>query len=250
MEEFKQKWVFIIINLVLVISLVATYFYFFPTIKREVEAASEQLAFEKRMLQSVEENASMPQEEEEVFDMKEFQRLVPVQPLVDQFIFDLEKAEVFSDSFITTYTFTTDSFSGTDLEMPIEEDNGENEQTEEADNTPQTNDAPISDAVERVTVNLSVMSPDYDSLVEFLHRIERIDRITKIDNISFGGRPTVEKYRDIEENDGSLEYTIQISTFYLPELTQYIEDLPVIIYPSPSKKENPFTLKEEKDENE
>lgn len=239
-EDFKQKWVFVLLNVLFITSLLAAYFYFFPSIKKEVETASEQLGFEQRMLKSVQENVSQPLQDED-FDMKAFQRQVPVKPLVDQFIFDLEKAEVYSDSFISSYSFASSEYTGTNLELPSTED--------EEELTSTSDEESISDSIERVTVNLSVTSPEYENLIEFLRRIEQLERITKVDNISFTGLPEQLVEVEVEENqiDDSLNYSIVVSTFYLPELVEYEDDLPMIPYPEPSEKENPFFSKEEKE---
>ncbi|RXI98410.1 hypothetical protein DS745_18975 [Anaerobacillus alkaliphilus] len=219
-ESLRNNSILILINSLVVISLIAAYFLFIPPLNQSINAAEEQLKFEKALLEAVEKNVYVPISLSDV-DVKTLQRKVPVLPLVDQFILDLEKAEVFSDSFITSYSFATSEYSGTGLQTEgVEEEVGQ---------------APMG--VEKVTVNMSVISPGFEELVQFLERIERLQRVTKVDSLSFTGYPEVTL---LEQTGDDITFSVSISTFYLPELEEFSEYLPVLAYPQDNQKYNPL----------
>lgn len=224
-DTIKKNSILILMNSLVVLAVVFAYFYFIPPLTTSITVAEEQLKFEKALLEAVEKNVHVPTSLSDV-DVKSLQKKVPILPLVDQFILDLEKAEVFSDSFITSYSFATSEYTGTGLQTGTEETEAE---AEEVVLTPT--------GVERVTVNMSVISPGYDELVQFLERIERLQRVTKVDSLSFTGFPEVTL---LEQTGDDINFSVSISTFYLPELAEFSEYLPALAYPSEKQKYNPL----------
>ncbi|MCM3718461.1 hypothetical protein [Fictibacillus phosphorivorans] len=93
---------------------------------------------------------------------------------------------------------------------------------------------------------MSVVSKNYESLLQFLRTIEELKRITVIEAITFTGMNEIEMMAE-EATPDQLTYEITISAYYLPELTDYLTDLPKGEFPAPEGKENPLTGEDEKD---
>lgn len=221
---------------IFILALVAAYFYFFPAINKQIVQAEEQLKLEEKLLEAVQNQQQTNKVEISPNELRALQRQVPVKPLVDQFIFDLEKAEIYSDSFILNYGFGAGQYSGSGITITNDEEEAE-EETEQTAN--QFNS-------ERITVNMSVITPGYDELIQFLERIEQLERITKIDQLSFTGYPEV---RLLEQTADDFTFSITISTFYLPELEEFAQYLPQINYPERGKRYNPLHYGVKEDNN-
>lgn len=163
---------------------------------------------------------------------------------MDQFIFDIEKAEVFSESFISNYSFSVGTVNyEKEVNQAHQNDQSDGESTESDQEQPTSET--VTHEIGKVTVTLAIESPSYEHLVEFLSRIERVDRVTKVDNIAFNGPSELQAEISADEDkeeEQILSYTVTISTFFLPELGQYLDTEPMIPYPKPSDKENPLLI--------
>jgi type IV pilus assembly protein PilO len=197
------------------------------------------------------------------------QEEVPVKPLMDQLMLQFEKAEVLSDSLILSMQFT-DSDDVADEEENTQEtstqqstpaETGTNTQpsqptsttsatTDEksAQNTTDTaanskvNVTPeaLPEGVKKVTAEMSVLSKNYEGLLKFLQTIEDFKRVTVIEGITFTGLTEIERAAAKASPD-QLKYDVTISAYYLPELTDYLKDLPKGDFPAPNGKENPLS---------
>jgi type IV pilus assembly protein PilO len=185
----------------------------------------------------------------------ELQKKLPVEPVLEQFLLDLEKAETVSGSFITSMSFGEE---GTDeatnlVEEYIQEAQGSTNAEEESVEENLTEDG-IPGGIERLTVNLTVEAPSYFELEAFLKAIEETRRISKIDELSFSGN---EEAISTNTRPEKLTYSLTISTFYYPRLVELKDQLPPLEIPNPSQKMNPLVplissneleTKEEEDE--
>ncbi|WP_078379525.1 hypothetical protein [Sutcliffiella halmapala] len=163
----------------------------------------------------------------------ELQRKIPVTPYVEQLLLELEKAEVVSNSRITNMTFGESDFTPTttlDEYIDSHTINAEEEKQEQEA-------AYLPEGLKKVTVSLTVESENYEELTLFLEGLESLTRITQIESVAFTGMPEL---TSITQEIESLTYTVQVSAFYHPELSDLIEDLPPISVPEPSNKTNPF----------
>ncbi|MCM3731578.1 hypothetical protein M3196_07880 [Fictibacillus nanhaiensis] len=64
-------------------------------------------------------------------------------------------------------------------------------------------------------------------------------RVTVIEAITFSGQDEL-VITSAEATLGQLKYEVTIAAYYLPELTQYLKDLPRVEFPAPNGKENPL----------
>ncbi|WP_157796544.1 hypothetical protein [Bacillus sp. FJAT-45037] len=246
MSQLSPNIRILIVVFALFLAIAVPAFYYFNSIAplvRERENAENQLVIEKQLLQSVTERV----ESQETFFTHlystDLQDEVPVAPLVDQFLLDLEKAELFSESLITNYNFSTSLFTGRQLlevnqeisneDVPretIEPEEVEVELTDQAVDTTPTN-------VEKVSAELQVVSPTYMEMMEFLKEIEGLKRIVSIDSLRFSGHDEI---RTLDQPTDDLQYVVEVSAYYLPTLDGLLDELPRYEHLQPSNKLNPL----------
>jgi type IV pilus assembly protein PilO len=253
MKGNKKLLIYAAIGLILLLLVGGLYSYFgvLAPLHQEIAYVDTEIQQQKSFLQQTETT------QEEVATSSEntfkLQEEVPVKPLVDQLILQFEKAEVLSDSLIMTMDFS-------DGEATKDEDETEEAATETAEEQPETAEANVSneddsvetenapapapevlpEGVKKITAEMSVVSKNYEGLLKFLRTIEELKRITVIEAITFTGLDELEM-ASAEATPDQLKYEITISAYYLPELTDYLKDLPQVEFPAPQGKENPLT---------
>ncbi|WP_226535976.1 hypothetical protein [Fictibacillus halophilus] len=258
MKGNKQLLIYAAIGLVLVFLVGGLYSYFgvLAPLHQDIASVDTEILQQKSFLQQTKPSeAEITPSSENTFKLQDE---VPVKPLVDQLILQFEKAEVLSDSLIMTMNFS-------DGEASEDEDETDEAATEPVNNTAadttsetaeanvsneddsvQTADAPASppevlpEGVKKITAEMSVVSKNYEGLLKFLRTIEELKRITVIEAITFTGLDELEMASE-EATPDQLKYEITISAYYLPELTDYLKDLPQVEFPAPQGKENPLT---------
>ncbi|OSX55248.1 type 4a pilus biogenesis protein PilO [Anoxybacillus ayderensis] len=201
-----RKGLIVAVSLLLLTLLsFAIYIYVYKPLDDRKEQLETELQTEKKLLQTLQ--SKQPSDDFRV-SLVELQKRVPVQPFVEQFLLDIEKAEVVSNSTVLSLTFQ----EGENVEGPP---------------TP----------IQKLTVNISVRSPSYFALEQFIDVLERSKRIVSVDSLSFTG---YEEWTTVMDEVPELSYSLTVSTFYAPELRQWIEQLPPLDLPQPSEKRNPF----------
>ncbi|MBW7650792.1 type 4a pilus biogenesis protein PilO [Anoxybacillus sp. ST4] len=198
---------FIVMASLLLLTLLSfvLYMYVYKPLDDRKEQLKTELQTEKKLLQTLQ--SKQPSDDLRV-SLVELQKRVPVQPFVEQFLLDIEKAEIVSNSTVLSLTFQ----EGENVEGPP---------------TP----------IQKLTVNVSVRSPSYFALEQFIDVLERSKRIVSVDSLSFTG---YEEWTTVMDEVPELSYSLTVSTFYAPELRQWIEQLPPLDLPQPSEKRNPF----------
>lgn len=256
--HFKKKSIIATVGVILIGGLFAgEYFVFLQPLKNEVKSVKTQLETEEKLYDVMAQRFT-DSSNKVVEQTSALQRMLPVQPFLEQFILDLEKAEVISNSLITTMSFS-------DAELSVDETAQENLSAEEQINADadanyevngkevssgdkaaeqgqnqaetQTAAPAIPEGMKRITVNLSVKSSNYFDMLTFLKTIENLERITKIDSLSFSGG---EEVKSVDAKLEGLTYSVVLSTFYYPKLEELKDQLPAFETPPPSNKENPL----------
>jgi type IV pilus assembly protein PilO len=221
----RQLFVFVLLLIALGAAFSSLYFYMLYPRYQQIEELTNTVASEKKILAATKaeiakQKSSLPE------SVVELQKKIPVKPLTEQLLLDLEKAEVVSDSTISSMTFN-------------EEENatGEPQETDASSKTEQSSSR-LPDGLKKVTVQLTVQSPSYYQLERFLQTLENLNRIVSIESLSFTGNPELTSV-DTEVNP--LTYSVTVSAFYYPKLAKLQNMLPQIDVPPPSKKRNPLT---------
>lgn len=216
----RQLFVFVLLLIVLGAAFSGLYFYMLYPRYQQIEELNNRVANEKKILAATraeiaKQKSGLPE------SVVELQKKIPVKPLTEQLLLDLEKAEVVSDSTISSMAFNEE----------------ENETAEPQEKTKQSSSAP-PDGLKKVTVQLTVQSPSYYQLERFLQTLENLNRIVSIESLSFTGNSELTSV-DTEVNP--LTYSVTVSAFYYPKLAKLQNMLPQIDVPPPSKKRNPLT---------
>jgi len=236
----KKEWLLISISVVIAVLLIlgGVWFYYLP-VKNQKESLMNEINTEKKLIEALDSKiSSIKQASFE--NSSSLQQKVPVKPLTQQLLIDLEKAEIVSDSFITSIEFTEGA-----VDLPATESIGAGydvagaggEGTEEGT---EVNPAPVvvlPQGLQKLTATISVEAKSYFEIEEFINKLEELHRIVEIEQISFSGPAELLQYQDEFEN---IQLNLVVSAFYLPGLVELEKELPKLDAPLPSNKKNPF----------
>ncbi|WP_419956033.1 pilus assembly protein PilO [Neobacillus niacini] len=185
-----------------------------------------------------------------VEDTRELQKKVPVKPLLEQLILDLEKAETVSKSVISNMSFSKDAdVVIATAETPTERSNGTSQGTgttiqtnvdspQVAATPDQATEPPATNGLKKLSVSLSVESPTYEDLEKFIQTLETLERIVVVESISYSGGEEITSH---EQEVAPLTYSLTVSAYYLPTLDDLVAELPKIDAPAPANKKNPLS---------
>ncbi|PLR93715.1 hypothetical protein [Bacillus sp. T33-2] len=238
--------------LALLVYAAAQFFYIKPA-KQSIEQKESQLKMESKLLASVGKQLS-PKKETELSSTAELQKILPVDPMVEQLVLDLEKAEVVSGSFISSMEFgegelveestQPDSDSqetesaGTQTANPSgentqpEQNNGSSEIAEQNDNG-----LKMPEGVKKTSVLLTVRSENYADVEQFIEMLENLKRIVTVESIEFNGPDEVTA---LAEDEQPVTFKLTVSAYYMPELDGLESSKPTLEGPEPANKLNPF----------
>jgi type IV pilus assembly protein PilO len=240
--------------LLLVLLILFAQFIKLTPLKSDVSMKQQSLKTEQKLLEVVTQN-KVDDTAQVVEDTRELQKKVPVKPLLEQFILDLEKAETVSNSVISTMSFTKDAdvtIATTDPATETATTDQTNAATQESTTTEessatsqeatattdQATTQTASNGLKKLTVSLSVESPSYEDLEKFIQTLESLERIVVVESISYSGG---EEITSLEQKPEKLSYSLTISAYYLPTLDDLIAELPKIDAPAPANKKNPLS---------
>lgn len=231
----------IILSVLLAIALFAALYIFilYPK-QQEIPLKERELASQQQLLTALQ--GKITDTNSSTFQSTvELQKMVPVKPLSQQLLLDIEKAEVVSGSFVVNMVFADSEVTITD--MPGNEQTRLDERIEEDLNPDSEGNEPeeaiiLPTGVKKISVTLAVESPSYFEFEKFISILENSERITVIENIDFTAG---EEIIDYEQTDRPLSYQVRLSAFYMPTLSDLIDSLPKMESPEPANKKSPFT---------
>ncbi|MGM0841870.1 MAG: hypothetical protein ACQEWE_14130 [Bacillota bacterium] len=236
----KKEWLLISTSIVMAVFLIlgGVWFYYLP-VKNQKESLQNEIKTEEKLIEALDSKiSSIKQASFE--NSSSLQQKVPVKPLTQQLLIDLEKAEIVSDSFITSIEFTEGA-----VDLPATESMGaggddsgaDGEGTEEGT---EVNPAPVvvlPQGLQKLTATISVEAKSYFEIEEFINKLEELHRIVEVEQISFSGPAELLQYQDELEN---IQLNLVVSAFYLPGLVELEKELPKLDAPLPFNKKNPF----------
>jgi type IV pilus assembly protein PilO len=241
----RQSLIIGIVALLVVLFLVYAQFFKLAPLKSDLGIKQQTLESEQKLLEIVSQKKA-EDTKKTTEDTKELQKKLPVKPLQEQLILDLEKAENLSNSKISSMGFSKDA----DVTLAADPANAENanaQQTTEnqAATTTSTQEAagqqttstPTS-GMKKMTISLSVESPSYEELEKFIETLESLKRIIVVESISYSGG---EEITSLAQEHQPLTYSLTISAFYMPSLDDLAAELPKIDAPEPAGKDNPLS---------
>lgn len=92
--------------------------------------------------------------------------------------------------------------------------------------------------MKKLTVQLSVESASYQDFEKFIETIESLPRIVSVEAINYTGEQEV---TTLTTETQPFTYSLTVSTFYMPSLTDLKSDLPKMDTPAPAGKNDPLT---------
>lgn len=223
----------ILLFVVVLSALLITWFYFnyINPLVAEVRLKEQSLATNEQAYTTVLEQKNQLQDTIEE-DTELLQERLPVDPLIEHFILDLEKAELLSNSLILQMSFNGTSSTEQTLEDIIKDGIAPNGENNDTGTTQSVVEQPLSTPVAKIPVSLQVQSPTYYDLEKFLDTLENLDRIVTVESIHFSGQP--------EGGQSSISYQVSLSLYYLPGLADLQNELPKIETGDPANKTNPL----------
>jgi len=243
--------------LLIVIVIVYSQFFSLSPLKSDLSIKKQTLQTEQKLLEAVSEKKAETASSKTA-DTAELQKRVPVQPLEEQFILDLEKAETVSNSTIKTMSFSKDAdvtvttdpanaqtpaadqTSASAQNGTTQDSGGQTTANQNAANQTgvQQQATPATNGLKKLTAQLQVESPTYQDLEKFIGTLEALTRIVAVEAINYTGEQEI---TSLDTQTQPLTYSITVSTFYMPSLTDLQADLPKMDSPVPAGKDNPLS---------
>jgi len=213
----KQKEIGLIVlaSLFCLIMIAYAYFTFFVPEKESLAVAEITLTTDRQTLFALEQQLA-DQPEIPIVSSLELQKKVPIDPLTELIILQIEKAEVVSDSLVQSIGFSEGPFV---IEAPPEG----------------------VETLQQLLVNLSIETSSYATLEAFIDEIEKLDRILIVDNISFSSPGEV---MTEELEPAKLQLSLSFTAFYRPDLLELLDEGPKVDTPAPADKSNPLPSNE------
>lgn len=216
----KKELILLFASILFFISLLLySYFMLFTPARDERLQAQQSLQTERQVLSTLQQQVAGV-EYTEPASSQPLQRKVPVLPVEEIVLLQVGKAEVVSGTEIQGVSFSTG-------EMLIE-------------NPPEG-----VESVDELLTTVQITSEDYDGIITFIEEVEKLERITVTDAISFTG-PS-EKREETEE-DEPIQMELTFSSFYRDDLESLKEETPKAPAPPASMKEDPFKFEDESEQ--
>ncbi|WP_066063795.1 hypothetical protein [Neobacillus soli] len=234
-------------TLLLVLLVVYAQFFKLTPLKSDLGLKQQALTTEQKLLDVISQK-KVDSANTNAEDTKVLQKKIPVEPLQDQFILDLEKAENISNSKISSMGFSKDADVASADQANPENTNTAQNTTQEQNaaaqgdaSQPAANQQAVPEVptgMKKLTVNLSVESPTYEDLEKFIGTLESLPRIVVVESINYAGGQEI---TSLDQEDAPISYSLTISAFYLPQLADLKAELPKIDAPAPAGKANPLS---------
>lgn len=232
----KNNILLIILSIFLLTAFfVGIYFFWLYPKTEKVKLKEMELQSQEQLLAALK-NKGENTEKHSVESTIHLQEQVPVKPMAQQLLLDIEKAEVVSGSFVANMTFQDGEAIELDDSQNVDAENSEEAETDGT--AEEESSTPLPEGVEKITVNLTIESQSYFEFESFLQILENLNRIVVVEAIDFTANEEI--IEESQENTPII-YQVTLSAFYMPTLSDLIEQLPKIETPKPANKKNPFS---------
>ena len=220
----------------ILILFAGVYFLYLQPLKADLEHKQTEFHQETQLLTVIENQ--MQSIKTDTFENTEtLQQQIPVKPLVEQLLLDIEKAEIVSGSFVSEMEFSdgeiTEEANDNSEEVDTSSAETETEPGEEAKSS-----IILPSGMKKTSATLKVQSPTYFDMEKFIATLESQSRIIVIEEIDITGP---DELVSSDQEKQLIYFEITISAFFMPNLKDLIAHLPKMDVPNPSNKKNPFT---------
>ncbi|MGG4491694.1 hypothetical protein [Metabacillus idriensis] len=261
--HLHKKHLIVLLAAVVTLGLLyfGAYHLFIKPVKEEISTLQTSKDMYQSQIGTLAENPST--ETKAPVHSVELQRKVPVSPMVEQLVLDLEKAETVSNSKIESMTFAESEDAllpppaqaeAESPEAPADQSGNSEVPSESADaasaqpvNAQGTAELPAApEGLKRILISLEVTSSHYFDMEAFIAELENQQRVSKVDLLTFNG---VKELTSLDQEAEPLKYTLQVSAFYMDNLPDLEGETPKVAAPEPEGKLNPLntSLVKEKD---
>ncbi|MEH7074210.1 hypothetical protein [Neobacillus drentensis] len=235
-------------TLLLVLVIVYAQLLILTPLNSDIGIKQQALETEQKFLEIISQRKTNS-ETKQTEDTRELQKKVPVEPLQEMLILDLEKAETISNSQIKSMTFTKNA----EVNPAEGQDNAVNGNAQQNSSTNQNSttqgetiqtgtniqsEPEAPKGLKKLTVSLSVESPSYEEFEKFIETLESLKRIVVIESIDYAGGSEI---TSLEQASQPFTYMLTASAFYMPELTDLEAEVPKIDAPESANKDNPLS---------
>lgn len=215
MKLTRKDWSIISLAFVFFALLVwVVYWFFYLPVREEKDRLTTEISNEEKLTGVLDERLTA-MKGGSLETTAALQRVVPVKPMTDQLLIDLEKAEVVSGGLITKMDFTESPMAAAVEGEAVETPAG----------------------LQKLTAVLTLEADDYFMIEGFIEELERTQRIVEIEEISLEGP---EELKNMNDETGKIEYGVTFSTFFLPEAEATEGDAKATDSPPPAHKNDPF----------
>lgn len=214
----EKRTLFLLLLCLIFLGLLALYLFLLQPLSAELQSTKNgNTSLESEI--AVLEAKKNPESQKDI-DSLLLQKKVPLHPELEKLLLTFQEIEQTSGSRIEIVDFLYD---GKEPEFDfVQEENGENningqdsanaekpEETSSANNE----DTEKPDKLHLVTAKLNVLSPDHEHFIQFLREIEKLERITRVDQLQVN-KPT-EQVLEFQENPNkTVSFNVDITTFY------------------------------------
>lgn len=209
----KQKEVgLIVLSVLFCLAIIAyAYFTFYSPKKESLAMAESTLATDRQTLFALEQQLA-DQPEVPLVSSLELQKKVPVEPLTELILLQVEKAEVVSQSMVQSISFAEAPFV---IEAPPEG----------------------VETLQQLAVSMTIETTNFKNLETFIDELEKLDRILVVESIAFGSPGEI---TTADQEKDKLSLSLTFSAFFRPDLIELLDEVPKVDTPPPAEKVNPL----------
>lgn len=214
MTKRQKEMGLLVLAIVFLLALSAySYFQIFAPAKEANERAAQTLANERDILFALQRQEAQ-QSETRSSSSRPLQEKLPVKPLEDLILLQVQKAEVKSGAFVHEVNFS--------LEEPIIEN-----PPEQVEN------------VQAIIAEVHLAADTYGQIDRFIEEIESMERLFIMNSVEFTAPDEV---RTVEQEEDTMELVVTFHAFYRPDLGNLETEAPKVDAPVPAGKQDPTPL--------
>lgn len=239
----QQKLIIMAVGALFVVFVLFFQFYFLSPIKTELKMKQRAWQSNQKLVEVLLKKKD-PAKQNTSGNTYELQKQLPVKPLQDQLILDLQKVETMSDNEILSMDFLKNVVQETSAAESMAasgtlttQENSETSEQSLAAGKQQIDKAKPA-GLKKITAQLTVQAPNYEAFETFIGNLESLKRFVIIENIQYTGPDEI---NDVNQGNEEFIYTLSISSFYMDNLPDLAADLPKIDVPVPAGKTNPLS---------
>jgi type IV pilus assembly protein PilO len=231
MKSFTRKeWtILLLVTLCCFLALFAIHLLIYQPNVHTLKKIENELQTEQQLLAVIRKKTENV-EQQTIMSSIGLQQQLPVKPLTDQLLLDIEMAEMLSGVSI-------EQISQMEAQEQIDPSLNMTKQGEATSSEQSIDNGFVPTGIERMSYQLRVKADDYFEMESFLSKIEELQRITEIKEFVFEGPKEVTSIMETQED---FIFEVVVTTYYYPTLTELLDEVPKLQVPASTNKQDPF----------